>query len=85
MTIEGKRAHLRLVGGNGALARLPPDRRTPHWPPLRVVGASEADKEPRPAEPHCTVGRSAMWSQMLAAGLVLGLLSSVGQALAEYW
>ena len=91
-----KRRQFRVVGGNEALARSARVNRETRWPPLRVVGAEEAREAvpPRPA-PVVTVlapvrharpmQNRAAWSQALLAGLVVVMLSSVGQAIAAHW
>jgi hypothetical protein len=86
------RLHLRVVGGNAALARAPRLSREVRWPPLRVVGESEADAlkiavlpQPMRATQNPRAAKRAAWSQALLAGLVVVMLSSVGQAIAANW
>ena len=91
-----KRRQFRVVGGNEALVRSARVSRETRWPPLRVVSAEEAREAvaPRPA-PVLTVAvpvrqaqpmhNRAAWGQALLAGLVVVMLSSVGQAIAAHW
>ncbi len=96
-----KRRQFRVVGGNEALVRSARVSRETRWPPLRVVSARVVSAEeareavaPRPA-PVLTVAvpvrqaqpmhNRAPWSQALLAGLVVVMLSSVGQAIAAHW
>lgn len=87
-----KRRQFRVVGGNEALARSTRVSREARWPPLRVVGPEEAPKAVTPRSvPVLTVRHArpmqsrAAWSQALLAGLVVVMLSSVGQAIAAHW
>lgn len=83
-----KRPHLRVVGGNDALVRTARVRRETHWPPLRVVGRDEAVavaaplSAPAPRPVH--VAKRAAWGRALLAGLVVVMLSSIGQAFAAH-
>lgn len=95
------RAHLRVVGGNEALARTTRASREARWPPLRLVEAAEladtfeptaapmiADasrEQVRPQRPVFAPRRRGAWSQALLAGLMVVMLSSVGQAIAAHW
>ena len=87
------RPQLRVVGGNDALVRCERLSREARWPPLRVVGSEDyvAVEVPRPlpalSEPPASMRTSpkrAAWSQALLAGLVIVMLSSVGQAIAHW-
>jgi hypothetical protein len=84
MPVE-QRLHLRIVGGNDALARLPRPSRETHWPPLRIVEAAELAPQPvRIAPLAAPASKRAARSQALLAGLFVVMLSSVGQAIADY-
>jgi len=84
-----------VVGGNAELARAPRLNREARWPPLRVVGESEAEADadaheiavlPQPSpKQNPRTAKHAAWSQALLAGLVVVMLSSVGQAIAANW
>lgn len=89
-----RRPQLRVVGGNDALVRCGRLSRETRWPPLRVVeqvedAAAAAPRElPIPQVPAVvarSMPRRAAWSQALLAGLVVVMLSSVGQAIAANW
>ena len=78
-------ARLRIVGGNDALVRMVRVSREAHWPPLRVVGASECAPSPVRVAPNpVPASKRAARSQALLAGLFVVMLSSVGQAIADY-
>lgn len=86
------RRQFRVVGGNEALVRSSRVCRETRWPPLRVVGAEEAHETvtpppvPVPTVQHTRpMPNRAAWSQALLAGLVVVMLSSVGQAIAAHW
>lgn len=91
-----RRPHLRVVGGNDALARCGRLNRETRWPPLRVVGPSDEESaSSQLSQPPLSlmpatmpVGRPATrraaWSQALLAGLIVVMLSSVGQAIAHW-
>ncbi len=85
MTATASRAHLRVVGGNAALAPLPRVGGAAHWPPLRVVAQHEAPPAPPPTADVSPASKAIAWRQVLMSALLLGLLGSVGQALAEHW
>jgi hypothetical protein len=84
-----KRRHLRLVGGNDALVRTSRVSRETHWPPLRVVGRDDvvAVVAPLPAHGprHVQEKKRAARGRALLAGLVVVMLSSIGQAFAAHW
>lgn len=89
-----RRPHLRVVGGNEALVRMTRVSREARWPPLRLVGPEDREEdvalapEPPPAPPPAAITappRRAAWSQALLAGLMVVMLSSVGQAIAAHW
>jgi hypothetical protein len=91
MTGENRR-QFRVVGGNEALVRSSRVCREARWPPLRVVGVDEEHEAVTPPPvPVLTVQQTrpmqnrAAWSQALLAGLVVVMLSSVGQAIAANW
>jgi hypothetical protein len=80
-----QKPQLRIVGGNVALVRMARVSREARWPPLRVVGAAESAPSPMPIAPVAVpASKRAAWSQALLAGLVVLMLSSVGQAIADY-
>jgi hypothetical protein len=88
-----RRPLLRVVGGNDALVRRVRLSRETRWPPLRIVGAGDesAVPAPRPLPPPQlpsssvrSIPKRAAWSQALLAGLVVVMLSSVGQAIAHW-
>ncbi len=92
MTGDG-RPQLRVVGGNDALVRCERLSRETRWPPLRVVGSEDhaavAAPRPVPASPipverPRSSPKQAAWGQALLAGLVIVMLSSVGQAIAHW-
>ena len=88
------RPQLRVVGGNDAVVRRDRLNRETRWPPLRVVGRADDDsaaperRQLPPSHlppPHVrSITRRAAWSQALLAGLVVVMLSSVGQAIAHW-
>ncbi len=88
-----KRPHLRVVGGNDALVRMPRSSREARWPPLRVIEPDTCEAAPVPLPAPEVVRPSivtsapkrAAWSQALLAGLMVVMLSSVGQAIAAHW
>jgi hypothetical protein len=80
-----QRPQLRIVGGNVALVRMARVSREVRWPPLRVVGAAESAPVSVPVAPSAVpASKRAARSQALLAGLVVVMLSSVGQAIADY-
>ncbi len=87
------RPQLRVVGGNDTLVRMARVSREARWPPLRLVGEEVAAEIPEPmpvpalraVQPPKSVHRRAAWSQALLAGLMVVMLSSVGQAIAAHW
>jgi hypothetical protein len=84
-----KRPHLRVVGGNDTLVRIKRASRETPWPPLRVVG-EERPREMAAPQSASTLRavqmpKPAAWSQALLAGLVVVMLSSIGQAIAAHW
>jgi len=80
-----QRPYLRVVGGNNALVRMTRVNREARWPPLRVVVAAESAPSPPPiALRAVSASRRGARSQALLAGLVVVMLSSVGQAIADY-
>ena len=86
---------LRVVGGNDALVRMTRASREVRWPPLRLVGPEEVEAqvasvpasapEPESFASDVPASRRAAWSQALLAGLMVVMLSSVGQAIAAHW
>jgi hypothetical protein len=80
-----QRPHLRIVGGNEALVRMARVNREARWPPLRVVGAADFAAQPVPITPSAVpASKRVARSQALMAGLVAVMLTSVGQAIADY-
>ena len=84
-----QKPHLRIVGGNDALMRMARPSREARWPPLRVVAAAEFESSsvlpPDAIAPSAVpTPRRGARSQALLAGLVVVMLSSVGQAIADY-
>jgi hypothetical protein len=83
-----QKPQLRIVGGNVALVRMASVSCEARWPPLRVVGAAEPAPSPVPVAPIAPIAvpasKRAARSQALLAGLVVVMLSSVGQAIADY-
>lgn len=88
-----KRPHLRVVGGNDALVRMTRSSREARWPPLRVIAPDYCEAAPVPLPMSEGVRplmatpapKRAAWSQALLAGLMVVMLSSVGQAIAAHW
>jgi len=80
-----QKPHLRIVGGNDALMRMDRPSREGRWPPLRVVAAADMAPSPQPIAPSVVrASRRPARSQALLAGLVVVMLSSVGQVIADY-
>lgn len=87
--------HLRIVGGNDRIVRMARASREARWPPLRLVGLEDFTETAQPAVAQASglaspVRRASAhardgWSQALLAGLVVVMLSSVGQAIAAHW
>ena len=75
---------LRVVGGNDKLVAMRRVRRQSRWPPLRVV------------EPHATLpqvstpceqrvaAKRPTWTLMWMVGLLMVMMHSIGQAIADY-
>jgi hypothetical protein len=80
-----QKPQMRIVGGNVEHVRIARVSREERWPPMRVVRAAETSQTPMPIAPVAVpASMRAAWSQALLAGLVVLMLSSVGQAIAVY-
>ncbi len=93
------RPQLRVVGGNDALVRMTRAGREGRWPPLRLVEPEDVEAPKAPAQTSVPARASmpaslsrdvpaskrAVRSQALLAGLMVVMLSSVGQAIAAHW
>jgi hypothetical protein len=89
------RPQLRVVGGNDALVRMTRASREGRWPPLRLVEAEDVQvlvvpvtaraSKPASFSRDVPASKRAVWSQALLGGLMVVMLSSVGQAIAAHW